>query len=92
MCYDMIISEVKKDVKDEVATFNPRLVLRLNLMSLDLVLQNRKKAKKPIKVKSLVGLGKRRAFVCVRVRMCVHCVLPIAAEVCLYTRERNPRG
>lgn len=34
---DMVISEVKKDVKDEVMTFNLRPVLRLNLMRLDLV-------------------------------------------------------
>lgn len=42
MYYDMVISEVKKDVKDEVMTFNPRLVSRLNLMRLDLVPQSRK--------------------------------------------------
>lgn len=42
MYYDMVISEVKKDVKDEVVTFNLRLVLRLNLTRLDLVPQRRK--------------------------------------------------
>lgn len=42
MYYDMVISEVKKDVKDEVMTFNLRLVLRLDLMGLDLVPQSRK--------------------------------------------------
>lgn len=43
MYYDMVISEVKKDVKAEVMTLNLRLVLRLNFMRLDLVPQSRKK-------------------------------------------------
>ncbi len=42
MYYDMVISEVKKEVKDEVMTFNLRLVSRFNLMRLDLVPQSRK--------------------------------------------------
>ena len=43
MYYDMVISEVKTDVKDEVVTFNLRLVSRLDLMRPDLVPQGRKK-------------------------------------------------
>lgn len=43
MYYDMVISEVKKDVRDEVMTFNLRLLLRLGLMRLDLVPQSRKR-------------------------------------------------
>lgn len=42
MYYDMVISEVKEDVKDEAVTFNLRLVLRLNLMRIDLAPQSRK--------------------------------------------------
>lgn len=55
MYYDTIISEVRKDVKAEVMTFNPGWTSRLDLMRLDLVPQCRKKAKKPIKVKAFVG-------------------------------------
>lgn len=45
MYYDIVIPEVKKDVKDEVVTFNLTLVLRLNLTRLDLVTQPRKSKK-----------------------------------------------
>lgn len=42
MCYDMVISEVKKDVKDEVVTLDLRLMLRLDLVMLDLIPSSRK--------------------------------------------------
>lgn len=38
-----MIFQVKNGVKDEVVTFNLRLVSRLNLMRLDLVSQSRKR-------------------------------------------------
>lgn len=45
LMYYATASEVKKDVKDEVVTLNPKPVLGLNLMRLDLVPQSRKKKK-----------------------------------------------
>jgi len=92
MYYDKVISEVKKDVKGEVVTFNLGLVLRLDLMRPDLVLTYAvEMAKKPIQVKPLVGLSQKWTFcVCT----CVHCACACVQwqRRCVCKHKRNLRG
>lgn len=78
MYYDMVISEVKRDVKAEDVTFNLKLMLRLN------TLLPRVEAESSIKVKSHVGLSKIWIFVCIYMHVCnILCVCAEETKVCL---------